>query len=835
MKMDEDQTSVKKFEVIQRRYVMNARDKMVYVMIALNGAILTTAIFFILNFLVNQTIAEEKLQIVNQSQKIILSAMSDVDGRLASIVPHLALAKSAGGDKEKIYESIRSSFPSDRRDIVITTLYYMDANVDGAIETIYQDEGARKRLTKNLKDYINLNKAKIDETGRYGGLIDGKNYVFIRAVLEGKQVNAKTLGYLVAYISTEESQMYARLRDIPKVEQLEMTDGLSREVIFSFNSKAKKGQYGGLGIRSVIPVSTGSLNLTIFYAKSLQTLILNIAPWFLLCFGIMATIAITMFVKNSKDNAKALIRVNTEMEKRNIELGREVNERERLNHVLRKAERENKAIINAISEVIFEISLSGEILFLNDSWEKLTGNKVNQSIGLNMFDLIHPKDEAEQRKAVSQLIKGLRPGYRVNTSVRELGGKYHSVEMAVSMIRMDENRNMRVVGSFSDTEEHEKAEWALGEAERKYKTIWENSASGIYQVTIEGLLLSANPAMANIFGYESPEYMLREVKNTHSELYVAPGDRMKIIKNIDPNAAQDVFEFEALRRDGSKIWIQEIIRPVLDEHDMLVYYEGSVEDISKRKDAELQLQDAKKESDMANRAKSEFLANMSHELRTPLNSIIGFSEIIRNQVFGPIEPQSYWEYARDIHESGKHLLSIINQILDISKIDAGERELKESRIDMKKLVQSTLDMQLQKVRDAGLTITETDYSQMPMLIGEDVAIRQVLTNILSNAIKFTPEGGRISLSGERDENQNFRLSVTDTGIGLDANEIKRVTSKFGVTDGRFSKSTSGIGLGLSLVQSLMRLHGGEVEIFSQKGIGTTVVLTFPKARIQSAH
>ena len=263
-----------------------------------------------------------------------------------------------------------------------------------------------------------------------------------------------------------------------------------------------------------------------------------------------------------------------------------------------------------------------------------------------------------------------------------------------------------------------------------------------------------------------------------------------------------------------------------------MYFEGSIEDITKRKDAEIQLQEAKRESDMANRAKSEFLANMSHELRTPLNSIIGFSEIIRNQVFGPIEPQSYWEYARDIHESGKHLLSIINQILDISKIDAGDRELKESRVDMKKLVQGVVELAMPKIRDAGLTMPEPDLSTMPMIIGEEVAIRQILTNIISNSIKFTQAGGRISLGGEVDDKGGFRLSVTDTGIGLDQVEIKQVTSKFGVTDGRFSKSTSGIGLGLSLVQSLMRLHGGEVEILSQKGIGTTVVLVFPKERIQ---
>ncbi|OFW86944.1 MAG: hypothetical protein A3B66_05855, partial [Alphaproteobacteria bacterium RIFCSPHIGHO2_02_FULL_46_13] len=791
--------------------MMNTKDKMVYVMIALNGAILTTAIFFILNFLVNETIAEEKLQIVNQSQKIIVSAMTDVDSTLVAIVPHISLSKAQDIGKEKINESIRNSLPTDRKNIVITSLHFVDNDSAAKnVETIYQYPDAKSKIeNKNLLEFLDLNRGIINAKGRYSILLDGKNYIFVRTIPSKNSAGSPLgiSGYLIAYVSTQDSQLFSKLRDIPKVEQLVLGDGASQEIIYGFNNDFRKGKYGGIGIKSIIPLAAGNLKLNIIYSKSLQTFILNIAPWLLLLIGIAATIATTMFVKNSKLNSEELIRINNEMEKRNIELGREVNERERLNHVLRKAERENKAIINSISEVIFEISLSGEILFLNDSWEKLTGGKVAQSIGKNMFDLIHPKDEAEQRKAVSQLIKGLRPGYRVNTSIREVNGKYHSVEMAVSMIRMDENRNMRVIGSLSDTEEHEKAEWALGEAERKYKTIWENSASGIYQVTLDGYLLSANPAMANIFGFENADIMLREVRNVHNELYASPNDRLKIIKNIDPHSAQEIFEFESLRRDGSKIWTQEIIRPVLDEHGTLVYYEGSVEDITKRKDAELQLQEAKKESDMANRAKSEFLANMSHELRTPLNSIIGFSEIIRNQVFGPIEPQSYWEYARDIHESGKHLLSIINQILDISKIDAGERELKESRIDMKKLVQSSLDMQMQKIRDAGLIMTESDYSNMPTIIGEDVAIRQILNNILSNSIKFTPEGGRISVLGEMDENQNFRLSITDTGIGLDASEIKRVTSKFGVTDGRFSKSTSGIGLGLSLVQSLMRLHG----------------------------
>ncbi len=809
---------------------MNIKDKMVYAMVALNGLILTAAIFFILNFLVDQTIIQEKQKIVNQSQKIILNGFNDIDLLLNSITPHISFSRQGGVNQELVIDSIRKSLSVDKKKATLTNLYLIDIEANEKnLKLVYQKPDTKFKLEeKEINSLISSKETLLQSKGGFINLTGEQNFIITKSLLsEDKQ---KTFGYLVALVSPTDSHIFSKLQDISKIDRLELSDIETGKSIYSF-SRAQVDNYGQRTIKSMISLDSGLLNLNILYEISLESFILSIVPWLLLILGGSATIAMTIFIKNSKENAFSLVQINNEIEKRNVELGREVTERERLNHILRKSERENKAIVNSISEVIFEISLSGEILYLNDSWEKLTGNKPANSIGSNMFDLIHPKDEEEQRKSVSQLIKGLRPGYRVKTSIREVSGKYHSVEMAISMIRMDENRNMRVIGSFSDTEEYEKAEWALEEAERKYKTIWENSASGIYQLTLEGQLLSANPAMAKIFGFENSEFMLREVKNAHSELFTNPSERLRLIKNIDLNTSQEIFEFQATRRDNQNIWIQETIRPVKDEHGVLVYFEGSVEDISKRKDAEIQLQEAKKESDMANRAKSEFLSNMSHELRTPLNSIIGFSEIIRNQVFGQIEPQSYWEYARDIHESGKHLLSIINQILDISKIDAGERELKESRIDMKKLVQTTIDMQLQKIRDAGLILNEIDYTNMPVLIGEDVAIRQILTNIISNAIKFTPEGGRISIGAEMDEVKNFRLSVTDTGIGLDANEVKRVTSKFGVTDGRFSKSTSGIGLGLSLVQSLMRLHGGSVEIFSQKAIGTTVVLTFPSNRI----
>jgi signal transduction histidine kinase len=266
----------------------------------------------------------------------------------------------------------------------------------------------------------------------------------------------------------------------------------------------------------------------------------------------------------------------------------------------------------------------------------------------------------------------------------------------------------------------------------------------------------------------------------------------------------------------------------------LQYFEGSLQDVTVRRETEEQLKDAKLASDVANRAKSEFLANMSHELRTPLNSIIGFSEIIKNEVFGPVEPRPYWEYARDIHDSGKHLLSIINQILDISRIDAGERELKDSIVDIPKVAGICVEIVTPKAKSANLTLIEVGFEKAPKIIGEEIAIKQMMINLLSNAVKFTPAGGRITISAEHESSGPLRLSVTDTGVGLDDEEIERAMSPFGVLDGKMNKSTSGIGLGLSLVQALMKLHGGRLEIFSQKGIGTTVTLVFPAERVQAA-
>jgi PAS domain S-box-containing protein len=403
--------------------------------------------------------------------------------------------------------------------------------------------------------------------------------------------------------------------------------------------------------------------------------------------------------------------------------------------------------------------------------------------------------------------------------------------MAVSMLRLDENRKARVVGSFTDVEERRRAERALGEAEKKYRAIVENAAGGIFQMTPEGQMLSANPSMARILGFETADRMLRDVRSAFDYLFLIPRDRTKFLRELTLNGLVKNLEVQGKNAGGDKMWLNINARSVGDNDGNILYFEGSLENITQRKDAELALREAKIHSDLSSRAKSEFLANMSHELRTPLNAIIGFSEIIKNEVLGPVANRQYWEYSSDIYTSGKKLLGIINEILDVSRIDAGDRQLNESSIDLGKIVTECVSFIGPRVREGNLKLTNLIEGRIPALIGEELAIKQILLNLLSNAVKFTPAGGRVTLSYEIDRDGQMLVSVTDTGIGLDETEIEKALSPFGQVDTGLSRSGSGAGLGLTLVDSLIKLHGGRLELFSQKGIGTTATVVFPARRI----
>jgi signal transduction histidine kinase len=244
------------------------------------------------------------------------------------------------------------------------------------------------------------------------------------------------------------------------------------------------------------------------------------------------------------------------------------------------------------------------------------------------------------------------------------------------------------------------------------------------------------------------------------------------------------------------------------------------------------LRRAKEAAETASRAKTEFLATVSHELRTPLNAIIGFSELMIREVLGPVGNPQYCEYLEDIHRSGSHLLGIINDILDFSKAEACKLELHESEVDVHEVVIALTRLMGPRARDAGLALHDRIPSNLPHLWCDERKLKQMLLNLLTNAVKFTPAGGSIEVEANCNE-VGFTIFVRDTGIGIAKSDITRVLQPFVQADNELSRRHEGTGLGLTLVNSMIAMHGGRLHLESDVGSGTTAVLSFPAQRIGS--
>ena len=260
---------------------------------------------------------------------------------------------------------------------------------------------------------------------------------------------------------------------------------------------------------------------------------------------------------------------------------------------------------------------------------------------------------------------------------------------------------------------------------------------------------------------------------------------------------------------------------------------GSAHEMQGQKMAAMleELSIAKQHLGAANRAKSEFLATMSHELRTPLNAIIGFSEIIGTETFGPIGNVKYRDYARDIHESGQHLLDLINDILDISKVESGMEELYEENVDISVVADSVLRLVRQRAQKHGVKLELELSDESPALRVDVRKLKQILVNLLSNAIKFTKAGGTVTLKGWGRIESGYVFQVIDTGIGIAPEDIPKALSQFGQVDNALNRQHEGTGLGLPLTKSLVELHGGSMDLQSDVGVGTTVTVRFPADRI----
>src|SRR4051812_15125154 len=256
--------------------------------------------------------------------------------------------------------------------------------------------------------------------------------------------------------------------------------------------------------------------------------------------------------------------------------------------------------------------------------------------------------------------------------------------------------------------------------------------------------------------------------------------------------------------------------------------------IGELEQAKAKSDEARRHAEAANLAKSRFLAQMSHELRTPLNAILGFSEVMKSEVFGPHAVPTYKEYAADIHDSGVHLLNLINEILDLSRIEAGRYELNEEAVSLAHIVEDCHHLLKLRARNRGITIHEVFESALPRLWADERAVRQICLNLLSNAIKFTPQGGEVWLKVGWTASGGQYMSVKDNGPGIPEEEISIVLASFGQGSNAIKSAEQGTGLGLPIAKNLIDLHGGTFTLKSKLREGTEVIVTFQAERVMSA-
>lgn len=384
------------------------------------------------------------------------------------------------------------------------------------------------------------------------------------------------------------------------------------------------------------------------------------------------------------------------------------------------------------------------------------------------------------------------------------------------------------VTMVTDITDRRESEIRLQENEERYRTLINLMPDAIY-VHKRGTISLCNEAALALFGASSTEGLIgKELLDlTHPEFHDVALQRRSMI--VEEGTRTAFMRQKRLRLDGSWFWAEVAAAAI--------YWEGErggavvVRDVTSQMVAEEELIRSKEEAELASRAKTEFLANISHELRTPLNAIIGFSDLMQREMLGPLGNQQYVDYIRDINQSGSHLCDVINDILDLSKIEAGQLELHEEEIDFRAAVERCIRVVSPRAEENGLTLEIKVAESLPHIIGDETKLKQILINLMSNAVKFTEQGGTVTVEAGLDNPGNILISVVDTGIGIMPEDIPKILRPFEQVDSSLSRLHEGTGLGLPLTKSLVELHGGELRLQSTPGEGTAVIVVIPKTRV----
>lgn len=507
-------------------------------------------------------------------------------------------------------------------------------------------------------------------------------------------------------------------------------------------------------------------------------------------------------------------------------------ERQRMEEDRASSQKRLSGIVDIATEAIISIGTKGQIKLFNKGAETIFGYAADDIVGKSIELLLPERFRTDHSKHIEGFLRGPDTGRLVNGRgtlyAQRADGSEFPAEASISKLELPHETLLTVI--LRDITERLEFETQNLENVAKFRGIFEDAAYAIGVADRDGKFLEVNDALAELFGYErqemiglpfsavtAPETLERDLDQFNA---LVSGKRLSIR-----------VEKTYMRKNGERFEAQLVSKAVYDNDGEFKFTIVLIDDITQRKQVEQTILAAKEEAELASRAKSEFLANMSHELRTPLNSIIGFSDLLTDQSLYLADDTTSTEYATHIFDSGEHLLALINDILDISKIEAGTSALQEENIDIAKTVNSCLTMVAEraKIGDIGL-VAKIEETTLPMLRADKTRIKQVVLNLLSNAVKFTEAGGMVTVRAWHNFDSGFVLQVVDDGIGMAPGDIPKALARFQQVESDLTRKYEGTGLGLPLSKALVEQHGGTLDLQSQADVGTTVTVRLPADR-----
>lgn len=482
------------------------------------------------------------------------------------------------------------------------------------------------------------------------------------------------------------------------------------------------------------------------------------------------------------------------------------------------------AVLDQAADSIELAHTDFSLTYVNPAFEEMTGYSADEVVGHRPGDLFRPAEfDAEVYGEIEESVR-MGNAWSGSLRARHKDGTEYDQEAMISPVFNENGEIENYVAIKRDISGRIATQKALAESEEQYRKLMSSTPDGIY-VHVDSKIVLANDAAVEIFGGSRQSDLIG--KSVFDFIDPGLGPVVKENQRQRFTGVEETIRMEQkrLRLNGDAFWASVSVTSMnwKGQRGALVI----LRDISEQRRAQSELIRAMEAAEIANKSKSDFLANMSHELRTPLNAIIGFSEIMQNEMFGAIGNDHYTAYARDIHESGMHLLYVINDILDLSKIESGKLSLTLSDVNLVDAIDASMRLMRQSAADANVTIEPRLGEDLPVISVDLRMLKQMLMNLVSNAIKFTPSGGRIRITATRAGAEHVKIAVVDTGVGISAEDLPRVLEPFVQAENAPIPREMGTGLGLPLTKSLVELHGGTFQLWSRLGFGTRAVLRLP--------